>query len=86
MTAPAPAPVPLPPSTWTPTTIAAYVGAFVLFLLASLTQAGVTVPAGVSTEVQLVVGIVGQVAGAVTALLATLSSHSVVKAASKVGR
>jgi len=73
----------VPPASWTPTTIAAYAFAAALFLLGALAQAGVAVPAHVSTEVAIIGGVVAQVASAVTALLATLSHHSVVKVAIK---
>lgn len=72
--------VPVLPTTWTPAAIGTFIGALALFVLGTLTQAGVTVPAHLSTEVQVIVGSLGQLIAVVTALVSHLSNHSVAKA------
>lgn len=82
--APDPTPVLPPiPTSWTPASVATYAGAIALFVLGALTSAGVIVPAGVSSEVQLVVGSLGALSGVVTSVVALLSHHSVQKTAIK---
>lgn len=76
---PAPTPAPVVPSTWNPTTIAVFIGAAVTFLMASLVQAGVVIPAHISSEVQVIVGIIGQVGSVITALLMGIH-HNAMKA------
>jgi hypothetical protein len=79
-------PVPVLPSKLTPATVVAYVASLATFVLGVLTSAGVTVPSGVATDVQAVAGAVVTVVGVVTALVATLSQHSVEKAQIAAGK
>lgn len=80
---PTPAPVPVLPKTWTPTTVATLVSGIAVFILGVLTSAGVVLPGGVSTEVQTITGSLTAIAGAISPLIALLSTHSVQKAALK---
>lgn len=73
------------PKKWTVVNAIAFAGAAAVSLIGVLTMVGVTVPSGVTTEVQTITGAATTIAGAVVGLLALLSKHSVVKAALSVG-
>ena len=84
-----PAPLPTPPvvpSVWTPSTIIAYAAALALFVIGLLTFAGVVLPSSVSTDVNTWSAVAESFAGAVTALVTTLSHHSMVKALAQYER
>lgn len=85
LTPPAAPVLPKPPTTWTPASAITYGGAVALFIIGTLTASGVTVPAHVSTEVQLVVGALGSMSGVLAGLVALVSHHSVQKVAIKAG-
>jgi len=57
-----------------------------VFVLGLLTFAGVVVPSNVSGEVSTVTAVLESLAGVVTALVTTLSHHSVVKALAQYDR
>ncbi len=79
-------PVPVLPSKLTPATVVAYVASLATFILGVLTSAGVTLPSGVAVDVQAVAGATVTLVGVVTALVATLSHNSVVKAQLRAGK
>jgi hypothetical protein len=82
----APVPIfPAPPSTWNPATALTYAASLVLFILGVLTLAGVTLPSGVSGEVQAWAGIIPTGVAALMPLWVLLSKHSVQKTALKAG-
>jgi hypothetical protein len=84
MTTTAVPPVPTPPATLTPQATIAYVGALALFVLGTLTAAGVTVPSGIATDVNLIVGAAVSMVGALVPLVAHLF-HMKAKTAAVLG-
>jgi hypothetical protein len=82
---PLPAP-PVIPSIWTPSTIIAYAAALALFVMGLLTFAGVVLPANASTDVTTWSAAAESFAGAITALVTTLSHHSLAKSLAQYER
>jgi hypothetical protein len=69
------------PTNWTVLNIITFAGAAALFIIGILTTAGVTVPSGVSSTVQVILGNAVMIAGVIVALIHLVSHNSTVKAA-----
>lgn len=74
---PTPEPFPEAPSTWTPEAVITYVVALSMFTVGLLTQLGVTLPHGVSNEVQTWSGLAAQAVALLTAVTNAIHSKNV---------
>jgi hypothetical protein len=82
----APAPVPpTPPTTWSPTATAVYIGSLALFIIGTLTELGVAIPAKVTIDVQILAGVAAQSAALIATLVHHLANVGLKKTALKAG-
>lgn len=68
-------PVPAVPSIWNPQNILIFVAAAATFVVGLLAEVGQILPAGTTTEVAVISGVVAQI-GALAASLGTVFSHN----------
>ena len=72
-------PPPVLPTSYTVSTVVAYIAALAVFVLGLLTFAGVVLPVNTSGEVATWSAVAESIAGVITGLITTLSHHATVR-------